>query len=441
MLNSTVEDPGCEEALKGPAPSLPFPYIANPIMSKIKRQILEAICDCPCQNGAEGAQVVPGETNFNPATQSYRTDALDGAMFFFLMITVAVLFLLRKRISIISQAQALFRAGAAKTSPYIFRQPKQVNATEKIDENFGQSSSMSALSNDSTRRRGTAPQEQRRQNLWEAAAAGNMNIVQTHLSSGMFPDIDKVNSRYGTPLCAACEGGDIRIATVLLIKGADVNVSGGRFLVPIQAAAYAGNTTLVRLLLAKGARVDPMGGWSGTALQAACDRGDAEMVREIIAAGSSVNAGGGSFGSPLQAAAARGKVAVVQTLLEKGAEVNAECGEYGCALNAAVASGSREVVDLILESGARLDLPLGDYGNCIQIALRQGYPELARTLLEKGANGNVTDEQGRTPLIEAAILGDEALVNRLLERGVNLDTQGQSLERGIIKRLIKFRRG
>jgi ankyrin repeat protein len=83
-----------------------------------------------------------------------------------------------------------------------------------------------------------------------------------------------------------------------------------------------------------------------------------------------------------------------------------------------------DLIDLLLTHGARVDLPPGDYVNCVQIALRHGYPDLAKSFVEKGANGDVADEQKRTPLIEAIILGDEALVRKLLEGGVDIDAQG-----------------
>ncbi len=423
MINNTVESPDCEEALRNPPPSLPFPYMANPVMNKLKRQILQAICECNCVQ--DGSASEPTSTKLKTVYPSTDTGALDSFLLVLVLITFAVIYLLRKRLSIIRKLVALFHRNASKASPYIFGGPKQVNASEKRSDDIAQSSGL-GLHSGSARRRGVAPKEQRRQTLWEAAASGNMNVVQSHLSSGMFPDLNKIHPRYGTPLCAACEGGDIRIATVLLIRGADVNVTGGRFLVPLQAAAYSGNTTLVQFLMAKGADVKIHGGWFQTPLQAACERGDVEMVQYLLSAGADVNIGGSSLGFPLQAAASRGSVELTSLLIESGADVNQEDGEYGCALNAAVARGVPEVIELLLERGARVDLPPGDYGNCVQIALRQGYPVLAKSFVDKGADGDVADEQGRTPLIEATILGDEILVTKLLKGGVDINAQGKA---------------
>lgn len=71
----------------------------------------------------------------------------------------------------------------------------------------------------------------------------------------------------------------------------------------------------------------------------------------------------------------------------------------------------------------------------MQIALRHGFPDLARSFVEKGANGDVADEQRRTPLIEATILGDEILVAKLLEGGVDIDAQGKSYHKSCISNL------
>lgn len=424
MINNTVDSPDCEEALKLPPPTPPFPYIASPMMNKIKRQILEAICECDCKREVPGSQFGSDEPTISVAVRPNDTGALDKILFVFILVTIVAVLILRKRLRIIRKWRDVFEQNVPKVSPWIFRTPRHVNATEKSTDAYAQSSGV-GLSPNIARRRGIAPREQRRQTIWEAAASGNMNVVQSHLSGGLFTELDKVHPRYGTPLCAACEGGDSRIVTVLLIKGANVNVQGGRFFVPIQAAAYSGTTTIVQFLLAKGADVKVRGGWSGTALQAACERGDAEMVHSILDAGAPVNIGGGSLGFPLQAAASRGALDIASLLIAKGADANEEGGEYGCALNAAVACGAMELIDLLLKHGARVDLPPGDYGNCVQIALRHGYPALARSFVEKGANGDVSDEQRRTPLIEATILGDELLVAKLLEGGVDIDAQGK----------------
>ena len=258
--------------------------------------------------------------------------------------------------------------------------------------------------------------------IWEAAFNNNMNIVQDQIISGMI-DINKTHKRYGTPLTAACEGGNFKVARILLDQGADINLVGGRYHVPLQAAAYSGNTNLVKLLLQKKASIAITGGWKGTAIQAASEMSNAATVKLLLQAGADPNLGGGSLLSPLQGAASQGKLEILKILLANGAMVNEEGGEYGSALSAATASGSVEAVSLLLQHGANLSAPPSIYGNCVQIAMRQGFPDLARLLVEAGADGNVVDDLNRTPLIEAVRNGDEVLTRALLKSGVDIDKQ------------------
>lgn len=250
MINNTVESPDCDEALKHPPPSLPFPYIANPMMNKIKRQILEALCECDCKRDVSESQLGSQEPGHSVTVHPTDTGALDRVLLVFMVVTIFVILILRKRFRITRRWRDVFERNPEKGSPWIFRTPKQVNASEKSSDYYTQNTGVTTGHN-APRRRGIAPREQRRQTIWEAAASGNMNIVQSHLSGGLFTELDKVHPRYGTPLCAACEGGDSRIVTVLLIRGSDVNVQGGRFFVPIQAAAYSGQTTIVQFLWRK----------------------------------------------------------------------------------------------------------------------------------------------------------------------------------------------
>ena len=306
------------------------------------------------------------------------------------------------------------------------RHPRQINQKTGVSESSSaQATGTGDGSATTLLRRGQGSKALRKgQTLWEAAATGNKNGVLNQLATGSFADINHVQKRYGTPLCAACEGGNLEIATIFIKRGADVNAIGGRFCVPIQAAAYAGSMELVQLLIWLDARVDIPGGWTHTPLQAAAERGNIDMVQMILKAGATTDSGGGALEFPLQGAASKGKLDVVSLLLDMGAEINAEGGEYGNTLNAAVSCGASEVVKLLLARGANVNGAPGLYGNCLQIALRQNFPALAKLLVEHGANGNVTDDQKRTPLIEAALLGDETLVRALLKRGTSINAQG-----------------
>ena len=57
------------------------------------------------------------------------------------------------------------------------------------------------------------------------------------------------------------------------------------------------------------------------------------------------------------------------------------------------------------------------------LAVDRGYPTLVKVLKWAGADPNRRDENGRTPLGRAAVLGDLAAVETLLSVGTNVDSR------------------
>lgn len=160
--------------------------------------------------------------------------------------------------------------------------------------------------------------------------------------------------------------------------------------------------------------------------------------------------------------------------LRKGADPNGKMGESSFLFFALLSSETQpflEAVDLLLEAGATVHLPEAILLNRVErvqyllergispeedcyfkqkplcLAGRKGFLEIVNLLLERGASPNTPEERGYTPLIyaamhkhsavvarlreagatvgmvEAALLGEEALVRTFLEVGVDIDTR------------------
>ncbi len=89
-----------------------------------------------------------------------------------------------------------------------------------------------------------------------------------------------------------------------------------------------------------------------------------------------------------------------------------------------------QVSRLLLLSGASPDYVTDCLGHAPALCLfaHEGIDEMVSLLLEFGANVDLTNNQGRTPLIMAAIKGREEVVRRLVVAGANLghvDTAGR----------------
>jgi ankyrin repeat protein len=153
--------------------------------------------------------------------------------------------------------------------------------------------------------------------VWLAKAGPPSAAVKLLLKSGA-----KVNPRDElglTPLHLAAFKGRVRLAALLIDKGADVNAASreGK-LTPLHCAAAAGYDRLVALLVKKGGRVDSrdVNGW--TPLHGAAYEGRRQVAAVLIEAGAGVNAKDKRGRTPLYWARARRNTQLAGLLAQKG---------------------------------------------------------------------------------------------------------------------------
>ncbi|KAJ7291345.1 ankyrin repeat-containing domain protein [Mycena rebaudengoi] len=135
------------------------------------------------------------------------------------------------------------------------------------------------------------------------------------------------------------------------------------------------------------------------------------VVRLLIKHGANVNAAGGSYGNALHTAAAMGHVSVVQELIANGIDVNVRGRPYSSALNAALERGHEGIAVLLIENGAVHD------DRTLQVALKKGHNTVAQLLIKKGTNT-------RSSLHASSAIGDIAVVQFLIEHGVDVNLEG-----------------
>ncbi|KAJ7586335.1 hypothetical protein C8J56DRAFT_1051710 [Mycena floridula] len=123
-------------------------------------------------------------------------------------------------------------------------------------------------------------------------------------------------------------------------------------------------------------------------------------------------------------AASDGNLALLKEIVEWGANLNASDmtdSGYSTALSNAAQAGHLETVKFILDKGVDVDLKDGRQGCALAAAAYSGKIEVAEYLLNRAANPNAHNNI----LGRAAIGGIEA-VELLIDKGVNLQVQGQS---------------
>ena len=257
---------------------------------------------------------------------------------------------------------------------------------------------------------------------------------------------------------------DLELVQRLLAAGADANVANDYGSTPLGEAAVAANTAVIAALLDAGADPNAVTKDGETPLMVLARGSNVEAARLLIERGADVNRKEQwREQTALIWAAAQKQPAMVALLLDKGADANARSkpndwdrqvsGErrrqyrpFGglTALMYAAREGCVECARALVEGGADIDLAGSRNITPLIMALDNMNFDTAAYLIEAGAAVDVWDWWGRTPLYMAVDLNTLprggrpdrlstdatpaiALVERILERGANPNSQLKQL--------------
>ncbi len=237
-----------------------------------------------------------------------------------------------------------------------------------------------------------------------------------------------------TPLVFAAREGDIESARLLLDAGADVDETTFYGWTPLLTAVNNRNYRLAELLIDRGADVNRAnsGGW--TPLYLATDNRNIE---------------GGDYPVPK---ADMDHLALIRRLLDAGADPNMPVTENtltrtiftmqwfyedgATAFVRASQSSDTELMQLLLDHGADPHVVTANGDNALTAAAGIGWVdgvtyerspaqnvEAIRMLLDLGLDPNHANNEGRTPLMGAALKGRTGVIELLVDRGARLDTR------------------
>jgi ankyrin repeat protein len=161
--------------------------------------------------------------------------------------------------------------------------------------------------------RPTAAYETARWSLQDAAARGNINVVNMLLALGS--DVNAVGTKGNRALEVACRSGNAPVTVKLLDHGADLRLKTNARTTVLHEAALGGSSEVIDMLLARGADINAV---------------DAE-----------------SRSTPLHYAASFGRLNALKTLVRHGADVNQKNNKGMTALQPAVANSQNDVVTLL----------------------------------------------------------------------------------------------
>ena len=232
-----------------------------------------------------------------------------------------------------------------------------------------------------------------------------------------------------SPLADAVQRGDASAIQALLKKKVDVNAPQANGATALHWAAYRSDAESMAALIRAGAKINLTNNYGVTPLALAAQQGNPAVLDLLLKAGAKpndpvnfVNAGE----TPLMTAARSANVDAVKTLARAGADVNAKEAWSGqTALMWAAADGDSAMAATLLELGADLHARSNGGTTPFHFAVRKGDMRTVQTMLAAGAD--VNDKRSgdfATPLLIAIINGHEDLVDVLLDKGADPNTEG-----------------
>ena len=230
-------------------------------------------------------------------------------------------------------------------------------------------------------------------------------------------DINTTNKEGQTPLLAACEQGNIEIATLLMKNGAQINATNKGERPLLNLACAKGNIEIVTLLIENGADINKVDVDGRSPLILACRNGITEVAKLLIKQGAEFQQVNREGETPLLAACEQGNIEIATLLIKNGAQINATNKGGRPLLNLACAKGNIEIVTLLIENGADLNTTNKEGLTPLLAACYNGNREVAALLIEKGAAIDKTNKLGETALDIAIKKKDKDIVTNLLKKG------------------------
>jgi uncharacterized protein len=115
-------------------------------------------------------------------------------------------------------------------------------------------------------------------------------------------------------------------------------------------------------------------------------------------------------------------VDAVNVLLDKGADVNLATKDGSTALLVASNRGYPDIVAQLLKHGAKVDVAV-ESTTALMCACVNGYTDIAYLLIDAGIDIGASNTMGWTPLLQAAERGCYKILERLIEKGADVNVR------------------
>lgn len=221
-------------------------------------------------------------------------------------------------------------------------------------------------------------------------------------------DVNKQCDEGGTPLHYACFSSNIQLIKVLLTNGADVNIDDHEGFTVLHAACVRGCLSIVKELIHCGMDVHKTDECGATALHFACENGHLDVASflikpEVIVDEEFVDSHARFSGDTIE--------------VDNGADINKQCDEGRTPLHYACCSTNTQLVTYLLDRGANVHIEDRNGFSPLHTACKHGRLSISgvKELIHAGLDIHRTDDDGRTGLHIACIYGNRDLAAFLMK--------------------------
>ena len=242
--------------------------------------------------------------------------------------------------------------------------------------------------------------------LYTAAGHGLKTRIQHMLENGANPN---ASVRGHSLLHTAAANGHTAIVSLLLEKGALVNVRTPGGQTPLHDSSYFGQRGATQVLLDKAAYVHAKTRDGRTALHYAAMGGHPRLIEILLDRKIVIDVANPDGWTPFLQAVHRGHLDCVRLLVERGANISAAINNESSALLLAAATDQCAVANYLLTrpNGPDVDQPNAYGWTALHMAADKGHLGMTRCLMNrtegyrpirKAANVNAQNELGQTAL-------------------------------------------
>lgn len=261
--------------------------------------------------------------------------------------------------------------------------------------------------------------------LFHAVKGKQHHIVEWLTNEGQ-ANVQAVDKDGLTALHVAAQGCDVKIAEILMNRGANVNALSSRNVTPLHCIPHSEGVQLLRLLHGKGANINSVDKDNSRITHKTAIKGDSASLLFKVSAdlGADMEAQDYQGNTPAHLAAESGSKAILGILTQKKVEFDRVQNSSGYTpFMMACKAGRTEAMRYLLEKGATYNVVDKDGRSLTELSIVWGNPEVMTILQEHGANYNdVRSVDGNVhPVWKAVFEGQGASVARILDGGLSIE--------------------